>query len=64
MIVSTISPTVRPAEQTARPSKIRIHASNPEPRVNVAALLRRALICNELLLTVAAAPRPLASGGR
>lgn len=57
MIVSTISPAVRP-------SKFRTHAGPRERRVDIAALLRLALVRNELLLTIAAAPRPSVDRGR
>lgn len=65
-----MSPAAQPAlalEPSADAARIRIRggttARGPAP-INVAALYRRALIRAELLLTIAAAPRPAGAQGR
>ena len=64
MIVSPVAYPARLAARTARPSKSRGLAGPPGPTFDVAALMRRALVRNELLLAIAAAPRPSGSPAR
>lgn len=64
MIVSPVAYPASTAPRAARTSKPRGLAGPPGPVVDVAALMRRALVRNELLLAIAAAPRPSGSPGR